>query len=212
MNHALSDRYIRRALREIAARDADVARTLKKVGYPPSRQRPAGFATLLRVIVGQQVSTSAARSIYGRLETALGPQAPAPRTLLGLSDEQLRAAGLSRSKVVYARALAEAIAAGELGLDDLPEMPDADVIERLTAVKGLGVWSAQMYLIFSLGRRDVWPAGDLGVRAGLQVIKGLAERPSAAQTQLLVEDYRPRRSVIALLAWACANAGVDVVG
>lgn len=200
----MSAAQIRRALDALAGSDADVARALAEVGYPEERRRPPGFATLLRVIVGQQVSVQAATTIYGRLSAAMDGDVRAQR-LLRLRAAALRRAGLSRAKASYARGLARAIDRNELDLEALAVLPDDQAMLRIQSVPGLGPWSAQIYLMFSLGRPDVWPSADIGALRGLQRIKRLAERPSVRAGELLAERYRPHRSAMALLAWKCAS-------
>ena len=188
------------AFAELARRDPRVAAALARHGVPAPRRRPADLRTLARIIVGQQVSARAAATIWERLEAAAGGAVTA-QTILGLDDEALRRAGLSRQKRRYLRALAEAVAAGRLDPGALGDLPDEEVIAALTALPGFGVWSAQMYLIFALARPDVWPAADLGVRSGLQLILGLAARPQLHEADTLAEPFRPLRSALALLAW-----------
>ena len=145
-------------------------------GYPEPRIRERGYRTLLRTIVGQQVSVAAAASVWRKLEALLGEDMP-PEALLARDFDALRACGLSRQKQGYARSLCELVAAGELDFDDLPA-DDEEAIAQLTRIKGIGRWSAEIYLLFAEGRPDIWPAGDLAVQAGLGKILGLAERPS----------------------------------
>jgi DNA-3-methyladenine glycosylase II len=196
--------HIRRSLDAVAARDPDVARALAQFGYPEPRRRPEGFATLLRVIVGQQVSVQAATTIYGRLTAAMQDDMR-PERLLRLRATSLRKAGLSGQKAHYARCLARAIDRAELDLPALAGLPDEQAIALIQAVPGLGLWSAQMYLMFSLGRPDIWPSADIGALRGLQCIKGLAERPTVKAGELLAEPFRPHRTAMALLAWKCAS-------
>jgi DNA-3-methyladenine glycosylase II len=200
----LTPTRIRGALDAAAAIDPDIARAVARVGYPDPRRRPEGFETLLRAIVGQQVSVAAATAIHRRLVDCVDGDVCA-EALLRRRETTLRKAGLSRPKVRYARALARAVADEELDLAALRRMPDEQVVAALTAIPGLGVWSAQMYLIFSLGRPDVWPHGDVGVLRGLQYIKQLEERPTPRDAEALVLPHRPQRSAVALLAWKHAN-------
>jgi len=141
------------------------AAALVRVGYPQPRGREPGYETLLRTIVGQQVSVAAAASIWRKLEAAVGGE-PVPAALLAASDEALRGAGLSRQKAGYARSLAEEVSSGRLDLANLPE-DDEKAIAALSAVKGIGRWSAEIYLLFAEGRPDIWPAGDLAVQIEL---------------------------------------------
>ena len=166
------------------------------------RGRPAGaYGALVRSIVGQQLSTKAARTIYERLTALFDGRTPTPQELLALDAEHLRSAGLSRGKVSYLRSLAEHVVAGELELDRLPELGDEEVIAQLTAVKGLGPWTAHMFLIFHLGRPDVLPVTDLGVRRAVQLAYGLEELPSGPALEQLAEPWRPHRSLACLYLW-----------
>ena len=203
--YRLSSRHIRRSLDALAEGHRDVRRALARVGYPAERRRPEGFGTLLRIIVGQQVSVAAAAAIHGGLEDALKGDV-SPEHLLRLRQTTLQRAGLSRPKVRYARALARAIRSGELDLANLGALPDAEAMARIQAVPGLGPWSAQIYVMFSLGRPDIWPHGDVGALRGLQKMARLAERPTAREAAARVACLSPHRSAVALLAWRCANS------
>ena len=187
----------------IAAREPAMARALTIAGYPEPRIRDRGYVTLLRTIVGQQVSVAAAASMWRKLEVFLGPDL-APATLLAAEFDDLRACGLSRQKQGYARSLCELVSAGELDFDALPA-DDEDAIARLTLIKGIGRWSAEIYLLFAEGRPDIWPAGDLAVQAGLHKLLGLDERPSEKLTRTLAENWRPHRGAVAIFTWHCYN-------
>jgi DNA-3-methyladenine glycosylase II len=166
------------------------------------RGRPTDpYGALLRSIVGQQLSTKAARSIYGRLVDQFGGRAPTPQELLDADPEVVRSAGLSRPKVNYLRSLAEHVVSGELELDRLHELSDEAVTREVTAVKGLGQWTADMFLIFHLGRPDVLPVGDLGVRRAVERAYGLEGLPSAEELERLGERWAPYRSLAALYLW-----------
>jgi DNA-3-methyladenine glycosylase II len=166
------------------------------------RGRPAdAYGTLLRSIVGQQLSTKAARTIYGRVLDLFGGETPSPQALLDADPDALRAAGLSGAKVRYVRSLAEHVLSGELELERLPELGDEQVAREVTAVKGLGQWTADMFLIFHLARPDVLPVGDLGVRRAVQRAYGLEELPSAEELERLGERWAPHRSLAALYLW-----------
>jgi len=205
MRYQLTGNAIEKSLKTIASRDRNVHRALEIVGYPEARRRPEGFETLLRIIVGQQVSVSAANAIFGRVLDSIGPDVSASR-LLRLRESTLRKAGLSRAKCRYARELARTIREGELDLAALRELPDAEALEKIQVVPGLGRWSAEIYLMFSLGRPDLWPRGDVGAMRGLQKILNLELRPTAAEADVLAQRYSPHRTSMALLAWRCANA------
>jgi len=192
---------LRRMLGDLGDRDRDIARALAESGVPPERRRGTGFPVLLRIILAQQLSTKAAATIAGRLDTALGGEPWRPGAFLELADADLRAIGLSRQKIAYGRGLAEQVVSGGFDPDALATLDDAAVIAAITALKGFGVWSAQMYLIFSLGRPDIWPVGDLGVREGVRRIKQFEARPDEAETDRIGQAWRPHRSAVALLAW-----------
>jgi DNA-3-methyladenine glycosylase II len=167
-----------------------------------TRGRPAdAYGALLRSIVGQQLSTKAARSIYGRLLELFGGSTPSPQELLDADPEAVRSVGLSNAKVRYVRSLAEHVLSGELELDRLPELGDEEVEREVTAVKGLGQWTAHMFLIFHLGRPDVLPVGDLGVRRAVERAYGLEAMPSAEELDRLGERWAPYRSLAALYLW-----------
>lgn len=187
----------------IAQREPGIARALERVGYPAPRIRPPGWQTMLRTIVGQQVSVAAAASMWRKLEEALGPDF-APDDLLARDFDALRACGLSRQKQGYARSLCELVSSGVLSFESLPDDDEA-AIEQLTRIKGIGRWSAEIYLLFAEGRADIWPAGDLAVQAGLHRILALAERPSEKQTRALAESWRPHRGAAAIFTWHCYN-------
>jgi DNA-3-methyladenine glycosylase II len=166
-------------------------------------RRPGdAYGALVRAIVGQQLSTKAARSIFARLVEHFGGHTPTPRELLDAEPEEMRAAaGLSRAKVSFLRDLAEHVEDGELDLDQLAELPDEEVIEQLVAIKGLGPWTVHMFLIFHLGRPDVLPVGDLGVRRAVQLLYGLDEPPAPAELERMAEPWRPYRSLASLYLW-----------
>lgn len=187
----------------VAAREPGIAAALARAGYPEPRIRERGYRTLLRTIVGQQVSVAAAASVWRKLEELLGAAIP-PEALLAADFDALRACGLSRQKQGYARSLCELVATGELDLDSLPG-DDEEAIEQLVRIKGIGRWSAEIYLLFAEGRPDIWPAGDLAVQAGLARILSLPERPSEKETRALAEGWRPHRGSVAILTWHCYN-------
>ena len=190
---------LRASLDALAGLDPALARALEEAGYPEPRLNERGYMTLLRTIVGQQVSVQAAASMWAKLEAATGGT-PDPAAILAASDETLRAAGLSRQKANYARSLAEEVLSGRLDLGNLPA-DDEEAIAALVAVKGIGRWSAEIYLLFAEGREDVWPAGDLAVQIALGRMLGLAERPTEKATRELAEPLRPHRGALAILAW-----------
>ncbi|MEE4295019.1 MAG: hypothetical protein V2J20_00185 [Wenzhouxiangella sp.] len=201
LNDQLTRKHLRRALDALAADDADIAAALALVGYPEERRRgKPSFESFLRIIAGQQLSVKAAATIFGRIESALTGDFR-PEMFQALSDEDLRAAGFSRQKIGYARGLCEAVSGGAIELEGLSRLSDEDVIRQITALKGFGRWSAEMVLLFSLGRPDVWPADDLAIQAGVQRLKNLPERPDRRQTDALAETWRPHRGAAAIFIW-----------
>ena len=205
MAYQLASADIAHALDALASDHERIARALAQVGYPEERRRDHSFATLARIIVGQQVSVAAAASITRKLVDTLGGDLTAA-SVLKSPEEDLRGAGLSRQKVGYMQSLATAEASGQLSLTTLPTLSDDEATAAITAIKGFGEWSAHMYLMFSLGRPDIWPVGDLAVREGFKRIQGLEDRPTAAQLKPLGEPYRPYRSALAMLCWRFCTA------
>ena len=197
---------IRTHAEALAQREPAFARLIEQHGVPEPRRSDRGAQTLLRTIVGQQVSVAAARSMWSKLEAAFGTP-PDLHLLLAASDEQMRAAGMSRQKAGYIRSLAELVISGELILDDLPE-DDEEAIALLTRIKGIGRWSAEIYLLFAEGRADVFPAGDLAVLVELGRLLGLPDKPSEKQLRELAEPWRPYRGAAAVLAWHSYNSSV----
>jgi DNA-3-methyladenine glycosylase II len=159
------------------------------------------YGALLRSIVGQQLSTKAAATIYHRLAEIFGGRAPTPRELLEIEPERIRAAGLSNAKVAYLRDLALHVEDGALELDRLPELPDDEVVAQLTAIKGLGQWTADMFLMFHLGRPDILPVGDQGIRRAVQVEYRLRKLPDPKRLEKLARPWRPYRSLACLYLW-----------
>ncbi len=195
----LSANDLRAGLDALTLLEPAFGASIARIGYPEPRIRERGYETLLRTIVGQQVSVAAAASIWRKLEAAVG-EGIVPDALIAASDETLRDAGLSRQKASYARSLAEEIASGRLDLATLPE-DDEEAISALTAIKGIGRWSAEIYLLFAEGRPDMWPAGDLAVQIALGKLKGLETRPSEKLTRELAEGWRPHRGAAAIFLW-----------
>ena len=197
------------ALDALAAREPALAAALGRVGYPEPRISPRGYVTLLRTIIGQQVSTKAAQSVWNKLEGIVGDLTD-PGSILVASDEQLREAGLSRQKAGYARSLAGLVSSGELDLANLPD-DDEEAIAKLTAVKGIGRWSAEIYLLFAEGRTDIWPAGDLAVQIEVGRILGHDARPSEKLCREVAESWRPHRGAAAIFAWYHYQSDMKVV-
>lgn len=197
----LTQEQIWQGVDHAAAIEPAFARALELAGYPEPRIRPTGYRTLLRTIVGQQVSVAAAASVWRKLEAELGEDMAAEE-LLARDFDTLRGCGLSRQKQGYARSLCELVASGELTLDHLPN-DDESAIAELTRIKGIGRWSAEIYLLFAEGRPDIWPAGDLAVQVALHKLLNLPERPSEKDARALAERYRPHRGALAIFTWHC---------
>lgn len=195
----LSVEKLREGLDAIASMEPRVGEALLRVGYPAPRIRERGYATLLRTIIGQQVSVKAADSIWAKLAAAVGDIAD-PAAMLLLDDAALRAAGLSRQKASYARSLAALSASGELDFANLPA-DDEEATALLSSVKGIGRWSAEVYLLFAEGRADIWPAGDLAVQIEMGKIMGIEGKPSEKLTRELAEPWRPYRGSAAVFLW-----------
>jgi DNA-3-methyladenine glycosylase II len=195
----LSAEQIRDHLDALARIEPAFARAIEVAGYPEPRIRDRGYVTLLRTIVGQQISFKAADAVWKKVETAVGDIA-SPAALMALADEDLRAAGLSRQKIGYCRSLAELVHAGTLDLHNLPT-DDEEAIAALTLIKGIGRWSAEIYLLFAEGRPDIWPAGDLAVQEDVGRLLGHDVRPSEKLVREVAECWRPYRGAAAIFAW-----------
>ena len=200
MQHALSQTVLIEGIDRLAQVDPDVARAVARVGYPAPRQREPGFATLLRIMVAQQLSTKSAAAIWGRLEAACGPAVTAER-FLELQEAAFKTIGFSRQKMAYGRSLAEALACGELDLEALATLSEEDAIAAISALRGFGRWSAEIYLLFALGRADIFPADDLGLQVGMQKLRRLETRPNRKAMDVLAEHWRPLRGCGAIFLW-----------
>lgn len=195
-----SEAVLKRGLAELTAADP-VMRDLVAAGAAPKlRKRPPGFGGLAWIIVGQQLSTASAAAIWGRVKDLYDPDSP--DRFLALSDEALRAAGLSAGKVRTLRAAAAAIVEGELPLGRLHDRPADEAHGLLTAVKGIGPWTADIYLLFCLGHPDAFPSGDLAVQEAARLAYGLDRRPGAKELSAMAESWRPWRGVAAKVLWA----------
>jgi DNA-3-methyladenine glycosylase II len=190
---------LRNSLDALAAREPRIAAALAAAGYPEPRISEPGYQTLLRAIVGQQVSVKAAAAMWAKLIALVGDP-PDPAALIAASDETLRAAGLSRQKAAYARSLGEEVISGRLDFARLPE-DDEDAIAELVRVKGIGRWTAEVYLLFAEGRTDIWPAGDLAVQIETGRIMGLEGKPTEKRVRELAEAWRPHRGAFAIFTW-----------
>lgn len=184
---------------ELTTRDPDLRPIVERFGLPPLWDRRPGFATLLHIILEQQVSLSSAQAAFDRLRAATDPLTPG--TFLALSDEALLRIGFSRQKARYGRALATAVEAGTLDLDALESEDDATVDDALQALPGIGPWTSTIYLLMVLGRPDVWPVGDIALATSVAELKGLDHRPDVIEMATLGEAWRPYRSVAARLFW-----------
>lgn len=187
------------ALDTVAGLDRQVADALALVGYPEPRTAPGGFPALLSIIVNQQISKEAAKAILGRLENLMpGTTAEA---FLAQPDDALQAAGLSRPKIRYGKGIAEAVVNGVVPIDDFPRMPDAEIIAALTGLKGIGLWSAEIYCMFSLGRPDLFPGEDIALQEAMRRLKGLEARPNPKAARDLARAWSPWRSAMAVFLW-----------
>lgn len=195
----LTQKTLALAARELAARDPLLANILATHGDPPLWQRASGFRTLVHIILEQQVSLSSAKSMLLRLENAIQPFTP--ERFLELGDERLRGLGVTRQKSAYVLHLADEIVSGRLNLKSLARLNDDQVLVRLTGIKGIGLWSANIYLLMALKRADIWPAGDLALAVAIQELKNLKTRPSPQELEAIAEPWRPHRAVAARMLW-----------
>ena len=195
----MTPRMIKRSLDELAGRDADVGAALDQVGYPAPRNRAPGFGSLIDIILGQQVSAMAAAAIRARLRDCCNPMTP--DAFLALDEAVLRQVGLSGRKIEYGQGLARDILERRLDLGGLAALDDDEVIASLTAVRGLGRWSAEIYLLFALGRADVWPADDLAIAIATQKLKRLRKKPDRKRLERIAKPWQPWRGVAALFLW-----------
>jgi DNA-3-methyladenine glycosylase II len=206
------DAKLQDAIAQLRAADPVLRGLIDEVGVESLGDRRRGrprdhYGALVRTIVGQQLSTQAARAIYERLTARFGGRAPTPEEILADDPDELRAAaGLSHAKVGYLRSLAEHVLDGSLELGKLGRLSDEKVIAELVAVKGLGLWSADMFLMFHLQRPDVLPVGDLGIRRAVMLAYGLPELPAPDQMQAIAEPWRPHRSLASLFLWRSLSA------
>jgi DNA-3-methyladenine glycosylase II len=199
MNQRLDPPTLNQAVRELAARDADLARIISAYGPPPRWEREPGFPTLIHIILEQQVSLASAKAAFDRLKAAVEPLTPTG--FLTLSDEALKQIGFSRQKTRYGRELAEAVIKESLDLAGLEGLDDQAAREKLIQVKGIGNWTADIYLLMAMGRPDIWPRGDLALEMALQRMKRLAKRPTPEEARQISESWRPWRAVAARILW-----------
>jgi len=186
-------------IRELTVRDADLARVIQTYGAPPLWVREPGFPSLVYIILEQQVSLASARAAFQRLRAAASPLTPT--RFLKLSDTQLKQIGFSRQKTLYTRLLAESLVKRHLDLNDLHDLSDDEARKFLVALKGIGTWTADIYLLSALRRPDIWPIGDLALAVAVQEVKRLRSRPSPERLERLSQLWRPYRAVAARLFW-----------
>lgn len=198
-HQCLEEDNLDEALKALARADTDFARALAEAGTPPQRIREPGFATLLRIMVGQQLSTHAAAAIWSRLEAAVTPLTP--ERLLDTGDDDLRALGFSRQKIVSGRALSADIVSGRIDLDGLAAHDDSAAVAELMTLKGVGRWTAEVYLLFALRRADVFPADDLALMVAARRMKNLDDRPTGRELRAIAEAWRPWRGAAAHFLW-----------
>ncbi len=194
----LDEAGLRAAVDALAGRDPDLAAVVERHGHPPLWGRPPGYTTLIRIILEQQISLASAKATYDKLAAAIGE--PTPEAFLTLGDEELKGIGFSRQKARYVRLLSEEITGG-LDLTELEGLGDEEARGRLMELKGVGRWSADIYLLMALRRPDVWPRGDLALVNAMTRIKGLPRRPTDEEWEELAEPWRPYRSAAARIAW-----------
>jgi DNA-3-methyladenine glycosylase II len=195
----LDERSLHQAVAVLCAQDPALRRVIERYGPPPLWARPEGFPTLLHIILEQQVSLASARAAFARVSALANPLTP--QSFCALDDLALRTAGFSRQKTSYGRALAEAILNGKLDLVRLHTLDDEAATNELMGLKGIGHWTAQIYLLMALRRPDVWPAGDRALAVGAWAVLDLAEPPDAAELSRQGERWRPWRSVAARILW-----------
>ena len=199
MKKPLNHLTLLKGVRELAKKDKDFARIASTYGPPPLWGREQGFQTLIHIILEQQVSLASAKAAYNRLEEAVNPLEP--KTFLRLTDEELKQIGFSRQKTRYGRELANAIIDGSLDLSGLGKLEDEDAKEQLMKVKGIGPWTADIYLLMALGRPDIWPKGDLALEVAIQQVKGWLRRPTPEEVRNMSNKWQPWRAVAARLLW-----------
>ena len=199
MPPALTRKTLADAARSLAAKDKDLARLHAAHGTPPLWARRPGFVTLIRIVLEQQVSLASADATYHRLAKNLEPLTP--QAVLAAGVTRLRSLGITRQKATYCLNVAAAIHDGSLNLRELGRSDDQTVIRSLTSIKGVGPWTAEVYLLMALRRPDVWPAGDIALASAVQNLKGLHERPSPAKLADIAKDWRPYRAAAARMLW-----------
>ncbi len=210
MEESLTTEVLVKAARKLAGIDDDLARIYERYGPPPLWRRENNFATLLSIIIEQQVSLASAKAVIRRLKEKL-PEIT-PQTFLELNEQDLQAIGFSRQKIRYGRLLAEAVLHGHLNFETLSGLSDEQVIKTLTALKGIGPWSAHIFMMEALLRPDIWPAEDLALVKALQQVKNLRKKPDLKKMEHIARPWRPWRAVAArMLWWAYIEGDTSVV-
>jgi len=199
MRAALTDRSLAQGARALARVDPDLARVIGRHGPPPLWGREPGFATLVQIVLEQQVSLASGRAAFARLERAASRVTPA--RVAAVTERQIRAAGITRQKATYVRGLARSIVSGELDVDAIGLLDDDAAHAELVKLKGIGPWSADIYLLMALGRRDVWPRHDLALASAMREVKRLRSLPTPERQLEIAEGWRPWRAVAARLMW-----------
>jgi DNA-3-methyladenine glycosylase II len=198
-NTTLTEETLAQGLQYLSSRDSDLAQILRDLGAPPMWSREPGFPTLVHIILEQQVSLASAQAAFNRLVAAVSPLTP--QGFLQLDDAALKTIGFSRQKTAYGRHLAESILEGRLDLDGLNALDDAAARSALLQLKGIGPWTADIYLLMALRRPDIWPSGDMALAAAVQRVKRLPDRPSAEQLHAIGQAWQPWRAVAARVFW-----------
>lgn len=199
MHVTLTQKTLALAARELAARDKLLRKIHATYGDPPLWQRASGFRTLVHIILEQQVSLSSAKSMLTRLETAIQPFTP--ERFIELGEPGLRQLGVTRQKSAYLLHLSDSTVRGELSFSKLSTLSDDQVLVQLTRIKGIGSWSANIYLLMAMRRADIWPSGDLALAVAIKELKGLAAKPSPEELDVIAEAWRPHRAVAARMLW-----------
>lgn len=195
----LNERRLEKAAHSVALIDQDLARILAQYGTPPLWARQPGFITLIRIILEQQVSLASADAMFNRLGEHVSPLTPG--SIISAGTAYLRSLGITRQKAAYFINVAEAIQNGELDLEALNDETDPSVIEKLTSVKGIGPWTARIYLLMALRRPDIWPVGDIALATAVKKLKGWQDRPTQIQLTELAKAWRPHRATAARMLW-----------
>jgi len=199
MPEILTNQNFAYGLKVIASHDSDLADILQALGSPPLWVREPGFATLIQIILEQQVSLASAKAVFGRLEQSI--LTITPERFLALNDDQIKKIGFSRQKALYGRLLAQSIITGQLDLPTLNKMDDEDVRSVLKKIKGIGDWTVDIYLLMALRRPDSLPKGDLGLALAIQKLKRLEQRPTPKEIEIIAESWRPWRALATRLLW-----------